>query len=155
MKRLVPLFATLLLASCGIKYVAPSPPPPTLPPLPSVAPSGQLFRGEAAGGASLAQSLKLVGPRGTVVAYGNSAREPTTFLVNDFYLKQPRLVGYFLVGDAAARPVGEDLARLLELVATGRLDPQLALEASWREAESALEALRERRVAGKVVLHLD
>ena len=110
---------------------------------------------EAAGGASLAQSLKLVCPRGTVVAYGNSAREPTTFLVNDFYLKQPRLVGYFLVGDAAARPVGEDLARLLELVATGRLDPQLALEASWREAESALKALRERRVAGKVVLHLD
>jgi NADPH2:quinone reductase len=110
---------------------------------------------EAAGGASLAHSWKLVGPRGTVATYGNSAREPTTFLINDFYLKQPRMVGFFMPASAQANPVGEDLAHLLELVAAGRLDPQLTLEASWREAASALKALRERRVAGKVVLHLN
>jgi NADPH:quinone reductase-like Zn-dependent oxidoreductase len=110
---------------------------------------------DAAGGASLAHCLKLVGPHGTVATYGNSAREPTTFLVNDFYLKQPRLVGYMVIADAHKNPVGEDLAHLLELVAAGRIDPQLALESSWREAAVALQALRERRVAGKVVLHLD
>jgi NADPH:quinone reductase-like Zn-dependent oxidoreductase len=110
---------------------------------------------DAAGGASLAHSLKLVGQQGTVAAYGNSAREQTTFLVNDFYLKDARLVGFFVLGDMVRHPVGEDLAGLLALVASGRLDPQLALEASWRDAASALKALRERQVAGKAVLHLD
>jgi len=110
---------------------------------------------DAAGGDSLAQSLKLVGQHGTLAAYGNSAREQTTFLVNDFYLKDARLVGFFMLGDMVQHPVGEDLAGLLALVAAGRLDPQLALEASWRDAASALRALRERRVAGKAVLHLD
>jgi NADPH:quinone reductase-like Zn-dependent oxidoreductase len=110
---------------------------------------------DAAGGSSLAHSLKLVGRNGTVAAYGNSAREQTTFLVNDFYLKFARLVGFFIIGDMVLNPVGGDLAELLALVAAGRLDPQLALEASWREAASALRALRERRVPGKAVLHLD
>jgi len=110
---------------------------------------------ESAGGASLAHSLKVVGPHGVVVAYGNSAREPTTHLINDFYMKGASLVGFFLLGDALDHPVGADLATLLGLVAAGRLDPQLALEASWREAASALRALRERKVAGKAVLHLD
>ena len=110
---------------------------------------------DAAGGSSLAHSLKLVADHGTVVAYGNSAREQTTFLVNDFYLKDARLIGFFIMGDMRPHPVGEDLAGLLALVASGRLDPQLALEASWRDAASALRALRERKVAGKAVLHLD
>ena len=110
---------------------------------------------EAAGGASLAHSLKVVGRHGVVVAYGNSAREPTTYLINDFYLKEASLVGFYLIGDALESPVGADLATLLGLIVGRRLDPQLALEASWRDAASALRALRERNVPGKAVLHLD
>jgi NADPH:quinone reductase len=110
---------------------------------------------ESAGGPSLAHSLKVVGRHGVVVAYGNSARESTTHLINDFYMKGASLVGFFLLGDVLDHPVGADLATLLGLVAAGRLDPQLALEASWREAASCLRALRERKVAGKAVLHLD
>jgi len=72
LKRLVPLFATLLLASCGIKYVAPSPPPPTLPPLPSVAPSGQLFRGEAAGNVDCSTA---VGSAGGYALFGAKAED--------------------------------------------------------------------------------
>ena len=47
------------------------------------------------------------------------------------------------------------LDRLLSLVAAGRLDPHVDLEVSWREAADAIHALLDRRVAGKVVLHVD
>ena len=47
------------------------------------------------------------------------------------------------------------LDRLLALVAAGRLDPHIDLEASWRQPADAIHALLERRVAGKVVLHVD
>ena len=50
---------------------------------------------------------------------------------------------------------GSDLARLAALVAAGELDTQIDLEASWREPGPAIEALLERRVAGKAVLHVD
>ena len=48
-----------------------------------------------------------------------------------------------------------DLTFLAEAVAAGRLDPQIGLTASWRDAGTALEALTERRVRGKAVLTVD
>ena len=39
---------------------------------------------ESAGGASLAQAIKLVEAKGTVVVYGNSSGEPTTLGFADF-----------------------------------------------------------------------
>ncbi len=110
---------------------------------------------EAAGGASLAAALRLVGQGGTVVTYGNSSREPTTFLVNDFYTRWGvSLRGYFLLQDAGREPPAADLGHLAQLVADGRLAPQVDLVLDWREAEGALRALRERRVAGKAVLRV-
>ena len=48
-----------------------------------------------------------------------------------------------------------DLTRLCTLMADGRLDGQIELEASWREPSRALDALLERRIGGKAVLHID
>jgi NADPH:quinone reductase-like Zn-dependent oxidoreductase len=48
-----------------------------------------------------------------------------------------------------------DLARLCKLMADGRLDGQVEFEGSWREPAAALEALLERRIGGKAVLHVD
>ena len=48
-----------------------------------------------------------------------------------------------------------DLTRLCKLMADGRLDGQIELEGSWREPSPALEALLERRIGGKAVLHVD
>jgi len=47
------------------------------------------------------------------------------------------------------------LARLTALVATGRLEPQIDLVSSWRDAPAAFQALLDRRVAGKAVLTMD
>ena len=41
------------------------------------------------------------------------------------------------------------------LVAAGKLNPQVGPEASWRDHGPAIEALLERRVAGKAVLYVD
>ena len=46
-----------------------------------------------------------------------------------------------------------DLARSA-LMAEGRLDGQIELEASWRDAAVALGALLDRRIGGKAVLRL-
>ena len=48
-----------------------------------------------------------------------------------------------------------DLTRLCGLMADGRLDGQVELEASWREPSRALEALLARRIGGKAVLRVD
>jgi NADPH2:quinone reductase len=40
-------------------------------------------------------------------------------------------------------------------MADGRLDGQIELETSWREPARALDALLQRRIGGKAVLHVD
>jgi hypothetical protein len=64
LKRLVPLCLAVLLASCAVRYVAPSPPPPTLPPLPSIAPTGPQFRGEQAGNVDCPKAIGSTGGYG-------------------------------------------------------------------------------------------
>ena len=48
-----------------------------------------------------------------------------------------------------------DLTRLCALAAGGRLDGQVELQCSWRQPEPAIDALLNRRIGGKAVLHLD
>jgi len=109
---------------------------------------------EAAGGPSLAAALGKVAAGGTVVTFGNSAKEATSFMTNDFYFQGASLRGFFLLGDWHSNPSGVDLGLLLAQVALGRLDPQVSLELPWTEAAAALRELRERRLPGKAVLHL-
>jgi NADPH2:quinone reductase len=112
---------------------------------------------ESVGGASLGAALARVGPAGIVIAFGFSSGEPTTFDVSRFYRKRGARVYGLSVFDEVDRhkSAARDLRFLAEEVAAGRLDPQVSLTASWREAGSALEALVERRVRGKAVLTVE
>jgi NADPH:quinone reductase len=128
--------------------------------LTELAPDGESFDLllESVGGASLAAALTRVAPDGTVVAFGHSAYgEPTTFDVSRFYNRgAPRLYGLRGWDELDRTRSGvRDLTLLVDELAAGRLDPQIALAVSWREAARALEALMERRVAGKAVLTID
>jgi NADPH:quinone reductase len=113
---------------------------------------------ESAGGSSLGAALTRVGPRGTVVAFGNSSDEPTGFDVNDLYLRAPgaRLEG-FVIFDHLARGLltGDDLRALLALVADGRLDPGVSVETGWHDVDDAIARLLSRQVSGKAVVHFD
>ena len=53
------------------------------------------------------------------------------------------------------RDTARDLRLLADEIAAGRLDPGVSMVVSWREADSAIEALLERRVSGKAVLTID
>lgn len=112
---------------------------------------------ESVGGASLAAALQRVAPWGIVVAFGNSSGEPTSFDVSSFYPHSgSRLYGLRVFDeldrhDSAVR----DLRFLAEQVSAGRLDTQVSLRRSWRQAGEALSALLERRVRGKAVLTID
>ena len=112
---------------------------------------------ESVGGASLAAALTRVAPRGTVVAFGASSPEPTTFDVSSFYDRGgPRLYGLRVFDELAMHGSGvRDLELLVSELAAGRLDPQIDLVTSWRDADTALSALMDRRVAGKAVLTID
>jgi NADPH:quinone reductase len=112
---------------------------------------------ESVGGASLAAALARVAPAGIVIAFGISSGEPTTFNVAGFYNRRGARLYGLRVFDELDRhhSAAGDLRFLAEEVAAGRLDPQVTLTTSWREAGPALEALVERRVRGKAVLTID
>jgi NADPH:quinone reductase len=112
---------------------------------------------ESVGGASLGAALARVAPRGTVVAFGASTPEPTTFDISSFYTRfGAKLYGMRVFDELAmGRSAAHALGLLVDELAAGRLDPQIALTTSWREPDAALAALMDRRVAGKAVLQID
>jgi NADPH:quinone reductase len=109
---------------------------------------------ESGGGASLAAALTRVSARGTVVSFGNSSNEPTTFDARSFYRRGgPIMRGYFVTHELLECRIGAaELARLVELVSKGRLRTEIDLQVPWTEAALAVDALLERRVRGKAVL---
>jgi len=112
---------------------------------------------EGVGGATLGMALQRVAPRGVVVSFASSDVE-TTFPTRAFFREAPGAIlrGLFVFDELEHTQTGSaDLARLAQLVAVRELDCQIDLELSWREAARAMEALLERRVAGKAVLHVD
>ena len=109
---------------------------------------------ESVGGSALAAALGRVSPDGTVVTFGNSSNEPTTFDARGFYRRgRPTLKGYFVTHELLEGRLGTaELAELVGLVASGRLRVEIDLVVRWTEAASAVTALLERRVRGKAVL---
>ena len=67
-----------------------------------------------------------------------------------------RALAQTICGELTAHASGSsDLARLYALAADGRLDAQVELECSWRQPAEAIDALLNRRIGGKAVLHID
>ena len=113
---------------------------------------------EGVGGATLGAALGRVAGRGAVVSFASSDPEPVSFPARTLFGRAPgaTLHGLFVFEEIERTGTGgSDLGRLAALVAAGRLDTQIDLEASWREPGPAISALLERRVAGKAVLHVD
>jgi len=123
-------------------------------------PEGPTFDGivEGVGGTSLGAAMQRVGAGGTIVSFAASdPATPTEFPTRAFFGRAPRarLVGLFLFDQLQHDGGGaQDLGRLADLVASGRLDCSIDLELPWRQAADAIAALDERRVAGKAVLHV-
>jgi NADPH:quinone reductase-like Zn-dependent oxidoreductase len=124
--------------------------------IPTLEPGGSEFHGivEAVGGATLGAALQRVAAFGSVVSFSSTDPQPVQFPTRAFFGRAPgaRLHGLYLFPVLAReRTASVDLGRLLDLVAAGRLDCSITLEASWREAAEAIQALVDRRIAGKAV----
>jgi NADPH2:quinone reductase len=110
------------------------------------------------GGTTFGVAIEHVAPRGIVVNLATQRDDATsTFRAASFdRARGARIYTLNLFDELAAHAsAARDLTRLCELMADGRLDGQIEFEASWREHSRALDALLERRIGGKAVLHVD
>lgn len=109
---------------------------------------------ESVGGSSLAAALARVSADGTVVSFGNSSNERSSFDARAFYRRgEPTMRGLFVVHELLEGRLGTpQLGELVDLVVTGRLRTEVDLTVPWTEAATAVQALLERRVRGKAVL---
>jgi NADPH:quinone reductase-like Zn-dependent oxidoreductase len=114
---------------------------------------------EGVGGATLGSALQRVAAGGTIVSFASTdPSDPVAFPTRSLFGRASgaRLYGLLLFAKLShTRSGARDLGRLAELVAAGRLDCSIEREASWGEAAEAIQALLDRRVAGKLVLHTD
>jgi NADPH2:quinone reductase len=109
---------------------------------------------ESVGGASLAEAIASITPRGIIVILGNSSREPTEINFADFrgheFARLQDYHSFASVGDTAA-----DLELLAGMLADGTLDARVGHLAPWTDLELALERLQKREVTGKAVLEIN
>jgi NADPH:quinone reductase len=106
---------------------------------------------ESAGGAAIAH----IEAKGTIVVFGNSSGEPTPFSFRNL-AEHPnaRIQGFSYFTSEAEERFAPDLGLLVSLVADGSLKPDL-VEHSWRELAQIGPQLRDRRIRGKAVFHID
>lgn len=110
---------------------------------------------ESVGGAVLGAAIARLAERGVLVLFGASDPGDAALHPRTLYGRGADVQGLLIFRELAREGGTRDFERLLELMSAGRLDGQVAREASWRDAGSELRALLDRRVAGKAVLHLD
>ncbi len=111
---------------------------------------------ESVGGPSLAGAISKVAPGGTIVVFGNTSRQETPLSFSNFAGHAgARLLAFFIYESGTPASMGVDLAKLVSLVAAGKLTPDIGLEDSWRNLYRAITALRDRNVNGKAVFHVD
>jgi NADPH:quinone reductase-like Zn-dependent oxidoreductase len=110
---------------------------------------------ESVGGQTLATAMTLLAPEGTCVAIGVSGGNQATFDIGSFYhTGGTTLYGFIVFYEARRKPVAGDLARLVRLVADGRLKTRIEFEAPWTQVGEAAQKLTERSYVGKGVLHV-
>jgi NADPH:quinone reductase len=111
---------------------------------------------DGVGGQVLTAAVRRLAPGGVVTAYGVASGQRSDIAFYDFAAGAPgaRLEGFF-VYRTGEETFGDDLAALAQLVADGRLEPQIGTPRDWASTPAAVTALRDRKITGKVVLTLD
>jgi NADPH:quinone reductase len=92
------------------------------------------------------------------VNFGATVTEQVSYPTRELFGRAPgaRLYGLYIFTELEHTRTGStDLRRLADLVAAGKLDPQIDLTLPWTDAARAIEALLDRRVNGKAVLRVD
>lgn len=110
---------------------------------------------DGVGGAVLGQALGMLAKDGICVSYGVSAGSDVTFDARNFFRSgRPTLYGLYLFEEFFQRPAWNGLARLARMIAAGQLVPHIDHEADWKETGAVAQALLDRKISGKAVLHV-
>jgi NADPH2:quinone reductase len=111
---------------------------------------------DSLGGSALAAALGMLQPGGTCVTFGVSEASRATFESRDFFATGGvRLYGLTLFHELmSVERAGIGLALLADLIAAGKLRPQIAVEAPWHEIGTIARRLIDREFTGKAVLHV-
>ena len=111
---------------------------------------------DSLGGPALAAALGMLQPNGTCVTLGISDADTVTFQSRDlFQTGGARLYGLTLFHELMSVERGGIGLRLLaDLIAAGKLKPQIAVEATWDEIGTIARRLIDRQFTGKAVLHV-
>ncbi|HET8679121.1 MAG TPA: zinc-binding dehydrogenase [bacterium] len=110
---------------------------------------------EGVGGTSLERSLHSLAPGGLIVLYGGASGQPARITLADFRSGPGGRIHGFFIYRTGTETFGQDLGYLAQLVGEKRLRPQIGMEVSWKQLDTAIAALRDRKVEGKVVLIID
>lgn len=104
------------------------------------------------GGPLLMQAFALLEQDGLLLSIGTASLQASTI---DLEAQRTRTSGTRIEAfSAGTHPIHEDLQRLVALLDTRRLDPQIGWRGDWTNFGDAVQALRGRHVAGKAVLDL-
>src|SRR5579871_1661441 len=89
---------------------------------------------DSLGGQTLPAALTQLAEGGICVLFGTSAGTQVTFDASKFYpIGRATLYGFILFDELHTDPASQGLARLASLVAKGKLNPQISVEAPWTE----------------------
>ncbi|GAA4263336.1 zinc-binding dehydrogenase [Dactylosporangium darangshiense] len=106
---------------------------------------------ESVGGETFTAALSRLAPGGTVLWFGQASLTPVTLSFFDLLAVTPVTVKHFPHWISTTSD-GEDLGRLVRLVASGRLHPEIGRTADWTETATVLDDLAHRRIRGNAVL---
>ncbi|MFT5429407.1 MAG: NADPH2:quinone reductase [Myxococcota bacterium] len=110
---------------------------------------------DGVGGPILERAFARLRPGGAAVTYGAAHTAHLSLSVWTFIQSSgATLQGLHLDRTLTAEPANIGLARLLELVVTGRLKPAVSRVADWSEAGPLAVEILERRIPGKAVIRI-
>lgn len=111
---------------------------------------------ESVGGKTLSAALASVAQNGVVVLFGTSGGNEVTFNAQRFYgvSNGAKLYALMLFHELRQESATVGLQRLLNLIATGQLNPHIAIETAWTDVADVAQQLLDRKFTGKAVLHI-
>jgi len=107
---------------------------------------------ESVGGDFLQHALVKLRPHGTLVWFGQASRTPPTLDFFRFWEGPKSGVIRHFDYTSSDVPDGRDLQTLVQLVADGRLHPEIGSVSDWGQTAEVLRKLRDRGIRGNAVL---
>jgi NADPH2:quinone reductase len=108
---------------------------------------------DGVGGHMLVSTLSLLARHGVCVNYGTTVDPEASFSSRVFFTAPGVCICGLILGDELRNePASVGLARLVTLVADGRLHPHIGVEAPWDQAADVARRLMNREFPGKAVL---